>query len=120
MQVVSGRRRPHADTHSAAVLKANAPFINQAEVLVGSFVRIVDGDMDRDPRAAIAFITEAQSAAWIGVFRIEHETLGRVCTALREAASRWAAIEIGGSLTTRWPLPHAGRSRTTALGHGRA
>ena len=112
MAVIAGRRRPHADERSKAVIRANGPFINQAEVVVASFVRVIERGLDRDPRAGLAFLRDEQSAVPAGVLAVEPDAFARVCAALHDAAARWHALPVGESLSERWSLPNAVGPRT--------
>jgi hypothetical protein len=112
MTVVAGRRRSHASERSSAIIKANGVFIGQAEVLASSFVQIIRDGLDRDPRRAIRFVTEAQSACPAGVFTVDGGALARVCAELRAAAARWQSTKAGEVLVERWSLRGAARERS--------
>jgi hypothetical protein len=114
MAVVGGRRRPHADERSRAVIKVNGPCITQAEVVVGSFMRIIERGLDDNPQVAMAFLRDEQSAVPAGVLAVERDALVRVCAALRAAAVRWQALPVGASLTDSWTVPETVGLRSTA------
>jgi hypothetical protein len=131
MQHLSGRRKPHADERSRAVLRANGSHITQAEVLVGTLLAIVTRELDRVPQRALAILTEAQSGCVIGAYPLDAEGLRAVCAALRRMAACWQGVDLGHALTEVWdevgdvvykPMT-AGvrqRSRTRLPEHGRA
>jgi hypothetical protein len=114
MAVIAGRRRPHAEQRSKALIKANGPFISQAEVVAASFVRVIERGLERDPRAGLAFLHDEQSAVPAGVLAVGCDDFVRVCTALRNVAARWHGLPVGGSLTDSWMVPGQFALRPTA------
>jgi hypothetical protein len=112
MTVVAGRQRPHAAKRSAAIIRANGAFVGQAEVLAGSFVQIVRDELDRDLCVAVRVLTEAQSACPAGVLMVDDGALARVCVALRTAAARWQATQVGGVVVEHWIPRGAARERS--------
>ena len=107
MRVIAGRRKPHAEERSRAVLKANSERMTRAEVLVGVLMEIVRTGLDRHRDAALARLADAWSPAVPDPVQIGFSDVMRVCAALREAATQWAGVEASGSLTVTWSLPAA-------------
>jgi hypothetical protein len=114
MAVIAGRRRPHAEERSKAVIKANGPYISQAEAVAASFVRVIERRLDRDRRAGLAFLQDEQSAVRAGVLAVGRDAFVRVCAALRDAAARWRDLPIGGSFMDSWTVPGPVGLRTAA------
>jgi hypothetical protein len=125
MTVVVGRRQPHASERSSAIIKANAIFIGQAEVLVSIFIQIIREGLDRDPRSALRLVIEAQSACPAGILSPDVDDLTRICASLRTTAARWQSVSIDQTLVEQWGKPHYNlghfeHSPRTAVGHLRA
>lgn len=104
MVVLSGRRRPHAEERSQAVMRENARHVTQAEVLVGTLMGIVEQRLDTDPAAARAHLTQSWYADEEGSSLLQHTDIGRVCAALRDAEARWRETDIGQGLPVTWNL----------------
>jgi hypothetical protein len=107
MRVVSGRRRPHAEEHSRAVLRSAGQRLTEAENLV----RLV-GDAVIGDRAAPVEVARRIDRSWRprgpSRPRCSFETAQRMGAALRARRAQWAALAPGDALRLRWPL-RAGR-----------
>jgi hypothetical protein len=107
IQVVSGRRPPHAAARSRAVIREAGQHGTEAEVLVGLLVRIVHEGLDETGPAARAILSTAWRPDKPSRGPLTAEETRRVCAALREIERRWQALAVGESLTVT--CPHAER-----------
>lgn len=127
MQHLAGRRKPHADERSRAVMRANGGRITQAEVLVGALLHaIVLHALDREPQRALSVLAQAQSACAVGAYPLTADRLRAVCAELRTTAERWQHVGLEGALAVTWqaaPFARGPRSTTphrAPCGAGRA
>jgi hypothetical protein len=104
MTVLSGRRPPHAEERSRALIRANGDELTRAEVLAGAFLQLAQEGLDVSEPVALARIARAWSSAGREPFTLDHATIVRVCAALRAAAQLWREVPVGGSLTLPWKL----------------
>ncbi len=104
MKVVSGRRRPHADARSQAVIREAGQYGTEAEVLVGVLLRIMHRGLETNWPAARAMLSQEWKPKKPSRGPLEAEEVQRVCAALREAEQRWQALAVGESLTVCWSL----------------
>jgi len=94
--VLAGRRRPHAARRAREVVKAHHDELNQAEMLVGAICRLVHERREGDARLL---------AQMTGRWRpppAAAERIPAVGPRLREAARRWDAVPVGGTLALEW------------------
>lgn len=102
MEVLGGRRKPHASECALAVAKSNAASLSEAEVVVAAFEAIVAGNLDRQWPRAEGCLKERLSAR-----PFTHlpgpDDIAAVCTAWRELQARWDRTAIGGCICLRWP-----------------
>ncbi|WP_203705408.1 hypothetical protein [Asanoa iriomotensis] len=93
----SGRRPPHSADRSAALIREYRDRIQHAELL-GGFVEAVA----MQPRADLAKLI----AQWFAT-RPENapppDAVRAAVTALHDAAERWRAVPVGGTLSLDWP-----------------
>ena len=108
MQHLAGRRRPHAEEHSRALLRANSSYITHAEVVVGALLAIVERTLDRDPQRGLSVLAAAQSVCVVGAYPLDAAGLRNVCAELCAMTDRWQEVSIGGTLAVTWPTA-AGR-----------
>ena len=102
MTVLSGRRPPHAEERSRALIRANGDALHQSELLAGAFHHLAQHGLDANPQAARASIARC----WLqgDVPAPDAAAISRVCDSLREAAQLWQGVPEGGGLTLRWKL----------------
>jgi hypothetical protein len=103
--VLSGRQRPHAARRAREIVKAHHDELNQAEMVVAAVCRLAHAGREGDARA-LARLTgrwrpSGASAA----------TVPAVAAQLREAAGRWDAVPVGGTLALEWDAPVRRRAR---------
>jgi len=98
-KVVAGRRPPHFDARSRAVVEAAGDRLSQAEMLTRFVCDLTLDGADRD----VARLRKAAGPRWW------HETtperLAATCAALRETSARWRDLPAGEALTVVWRLP---------------
>lgn len=91
--VVAGRRPPHADRRAREILQASTEELNQAEVLTRAVC-----DLAVVGRADPAALRAATGARWWTPAAGDRAALQRSFARLADAAERWAALRVGGSL----------------------
>src|SRR5690606_30145241 len=104
MTVLSGRRRPHASERSDAIIRANGDTINQAEMLVGALLTVMEDGLDRDPDAALSVLRRWQSTSREPI-AVDRDTLDRMLSEVRALIQAWRAVETGQSMSLRWDVP---------------
>lgn len=109
MAVLSGRRKPHADERSRALMKNHADRLNEAETLVGAFEHIVDNDLDRKPGDAERLIRKHVAGFRNGLVLPDRNGLLAISAAWRDMLARWGALPIGQALELPWCLPRQNR-----------
>ena len=95
MRVLSGRQRPHADTRSKDLIKANEPYLNEAEVFVGVFQR----DLLDQTKAYRKFVGRRRKKDGT---EIDSDILERVWSALVDIRKQWESLPNGESITLEW------------------
>ena len=118
IQVVSGRRPPHAAARSQAIIRAAGQHGTEAEVFVATLLSIVHQGLDADSPAARALLSRTWRPDKPSRGPLEPDEVRRVCAALREIEQRWQSLAVGESLTVSWPRlerrPGGVRRRTRA------
>lgn len=104
MIVLEGRQKPHATPRSEALIKANHPQLIEAEVLVSSFMHIIDEKISPDSNAAEKHLARRWKPRNPDAVKIGKAELHRVCGALLAMQRRWNRLEIGGTFAVQWPL----------------
>jgi hypothetical protein len=102
MEFLEGRQRPHADTRSAALLKANALALSEAERWVAAFETIVGRGLESRPQLCAKILAEATAAFRKPARQGSHQDVVAVCSAWRTMQSRWETLGPGESLETEW------------------
>ncbi len=102
MQVVSGRRPPHAEERSKAIIKAEYRQLAAAELYVSVIQSVAREGKERD----LAYVNTCLDEVW-RPFRwprpaVTREGVLRVCEALRETEKEWRELPVGGSVTLSW------------------
>jgi hypothetical protein len=102
VEVVSGRRPPHAAERSKAVIKAGYRQLATAELYVSVFQAVAREGKERD----LAYVNARLDDVW-RPFRwprkaVTREGVLRVCEAMREAEKEWRELPVGGSVTVSW------------------
>jgi hypothetical protein len=103
MIVLEVRQRPHATDRSAALIKANHPYLIEAEVLVSSFMRIIDEKISADSGAAEKRLAKRWMPPNPDAREIKKSELVRVCTALLSMQRWWHRLAIGDTFVVVWP-----------------
>jgi hypothetical protein len=102
MEVVSGRRPPHAGERSKAIIKAEYRQLATAELYVSVIQAVAREGKERD----WAFVNASLDEVW-RPFRwprkaVTREGVLRVCESLREAEKQWRELPVGESVTVSW------------------
>lgn len=113
MKVLLGRLPLHAADRSRAVIKEEEQQGVEAEVLVGTLLKIMHDGLENDWHAAQRVLKEEWRPSKPERDPPSAEEVRRICTELREAERQWQALEAGQSLTYRWLLDR-GASRRDA------
>lgn len=111
MQIINGRRKPHATDRARTVAKANDERASEAERLVACFEKIIEGELDKVPERAEAELREATAAFRRGAPPISRSDIAKLCTAWRLMQTRWNQLPIGQSIRVEW---RGARSRRNA------
>ncbi|HEY3683966.1 MAG TPA: hypothetical protein VGL93_13035, partial [Streptosporangiaceae bacterium] len=113
MEVVAGRRRPHAAERSRAVIRANAERIGNAEALASTVHEaFADG-------LGAGAATRRLARHWASIHTdpcpYGAADMTRACALLTDLSVRWKAVAPGGILTLDWDLPveHPATARRT-------
>jgi hypothetical protein len=112
IQVMSGRRPPHAASRSKSVIREAGQHGTEAEVLVGALLGIMHEDLDENWPAARSVLARAWIPDKPSRGPLDAEEVRRVCAALREAQHRWQALAVGQSITVSWPVDRRNRKTT--------
>jgi hypothetical protein len=102
MQVVSGRRPPHAAERSRAVIKAAGQQLTAAEIYVSVMQRAAREGNEQDWAGVCSHLDEAWRPFRGPRKAVSREEVLRVCRALREAERHWQGLAVGESLTVSW------------------
>ena len=102
MQVVSGRRPPHAAERSKAVIKAAGQQLTAAEIYVSVMLRVAREGREGDWPGVCSLLDEAWRPFRGPRKAVSHEGVSRACRALREAEREWQELPVGQSLTVSW------------------
>src|SRR3712207_1186218 len=92
MQVVSGRRPPHAEARSEAVVKAEYLQLAAAELYVSVIQSVAREGVERDWAGVNARLDEVWRPFRGPRKAVTREGVLRVCEALREAERRWREL----------------------------
>jgi hypothetical protein len=112
IKVVCGRQPPHAADRSRAIIREAGQYGTEAEVLVGSLLRVMHAGLEAHWPAAGALLAREWRPSKPSRSPLGAEEVKRVCTALREAERRWQALAVGESITVVWSAgPATPRSR---------
>lgn len=112
IKVLSGRQPPHAADRSRAIICEAGPYGTEAEVLVGSLLRVMHEGLENNWRVAGALLAREWRPGKNPRGPLAHEEVKRVCTALREAKVRWQALAVGESVTVSWSMCRKASSRS--------
>jgi hypothetical protein len=111
MQWREGRRRPHAGERSRALIRANPHAGTEAEVLVYTFMRILEQGLDRRPHLADRLLREVDRPGRREPWSLPADEVARICASLRRLQSRWDRLPVGDGLTVAWPACGRGRRK---------
>lgn len=110
VQVVSGRRPPHAAERSQAVIKAAGLQLAAAELYVSVIQSVAREGAERDWPRVCAYLDEVWRPFRAPRRPVTHDGVLRACAALREAERRWQELPVGGSIKVSWSAPRKGRA----------
>ena len=102
MQVVSGRRPPHAEARSKALVKSEYRQLAAAELYVSVIQALAREGKERDWAGVNASLDEVWRPFRWPRPAVTREGVLRVCEALREAEREWRELPPGGSITVTW------------------
>ena len=103
MRVVSGRRPPHADERSEAIIKAEYRQLAAAELYVSVIQGVAREGKERDWALVCSRLDEVWRP-FRGLRRaVTRGGVVRVCEALREAERGWRQLPVGGTVNVSWP-----------------
>lgn len=111
VQVVSGRRPPHAAERSAALIKEAGRQLTAAELYVGVVREVAREGKEHDWPGVCARLDEVWRPFREARKAVSREAVLRACRALREAESRWRELPVGGSVTVEWRARPDGGAR---------
>jgi hypothetical protein len=114
IQVMAGRRPPHAAERSQSIIREAGQQGTEAEVLVSVLLRIMHEGLETHWPAARALLSREWKPNKPSRGPVGAEEAQRVCAALREAQQRWQALAVGESLTVSWPLERRARGSSRA------
>lgn len=110
-EVVSGRRPPHAEERSAALIKAAYRELAASEIYVSVLQGVARERKEDDFGEVRARLEEAWRPFRWPRPAVNAEEALRACRALREAEERWLALPVGECLAVTWAPGRAGRKR---------
>lgn len=114
MTVVSGRQSPRAEERSRSVIRdaGQRQRGTEAEVLVGTLLRIAEGQLDASWPVAREVLRDMWTPASPSRGALTADKVRRICDGLREAERQWHALPVGGSMRVSWPPtpPRRGRA----------
>jgi len=102
MSYLDGKRKPHAEERSKAILKANERPLAEIEVIIRLFREGID-KAGASPAAVVHRELVARQAATAQKLMIFSEAeVGKVVTAWLEARAAWQKQPVGGALSLIW------------------
>jgi hypothetical protein len=110
-RVIRGRQAPHAAERGRAIVEAAGDRITQAEILTRAVCDVARGELP----PGHAELRRAIGDRW-WTEGLTVDALDRCRTRLHAAATDWAALPAGGTLTGRWR--HPTNRRLAARRHG--
>lgn len=102
MEVVSGRRPPHAGERSKAIIKAEHHQLAAAELYVSVIQAVAREGRERDWAYVNARLDDVWRPFRVPRRSVTREGVLRVCESLREAEEGWRELPVGGSVTVSW------------------
>jgi hypothetical protein len=103
MSYVSGRRKPKAAERSSTLLKANAPQLNEAEVVV----RIFNDTIEQGHRETSPVLRERLRQRWAPPGHRPREfspaEISAVFAAYEEMRLAWKNLPVGNTFDVLWP-----------------
>ena len=111
MAVVSGRQSPRADERSRAVIRDAGQRGTEAEVLVGTLLRIAEGQLDASWPVAREMLRGMWTPATAPRAPLTADDVRHICDALREMERQWHALPVGRSMCLAWPATTRRRGR---------
>lgn len=103
MEVLSGRKSPHAVKRSRSVIRDREQQGTGAEVLVDAFLKVTHDGLENDEAAARVILNREWVPDKPERGSPNAEEVRHICIALREAEQQWQALEPGQSMTVLWP-----------------
>lgn len=111
MSIVDGRQGPHAATHSKELRKSNRENVIEAEVLVGSFIELIEKAIAPNSVAAQARLAQRWMPQHPDARPLTSADIERVCAALVAARDRFQKLALGMSFEVEWPPPRKRKRR---------
>ena len=105
MEVVDGRQRPKANQRSAALLKANARSLSEAEAVVGVFQTVLHGAV-ANPHAQLGDLLARSGAA------LDAAAVQRTWQELVAFRERWEGLAVGATIELDWPARGSRKARS--------
>ena len=103
MNYIGGRRRPHAGERSVSLLKANAPQLNEAEVVVRIFNDTIEQGHSQTSRVLRERLKQRWNAAGQHPREFSPEEIAAVFADYGSMRLRWANLPVSGRLDLSWP-----------------
>jgi hypothetical protein len=111
MTVVSGRQSARAAERSRSVIRDAGQRGTEAEVLVGTMLRIAEAHLDATWPVAREILRDMWAPAGPSHTPLTADEVRRICDALRDAGRRWHALPVGESMQVTWPALRRWRGR---------
>jgi len=108
MQILAGRRKPHAAERAKAVRAQAGQQGIQAEVLVGVMLKIAENGLRIE--MAQRMLEESWKPLKSAREEVSEEEITSVCRRLQEAEKQWLALPVGGGIKVDW-VSQASRKR---------
>jgi len=102
MTYLDGRRKPHADERSKAILKTNAGPLSEIEVVVRLFREGMAKDLPSPAPAIHRELAARQAATAQKLMSFSVADVGRTVTAWLDVLAKWQNVPAGGALPLIW------------------
>lgn len=102
MDVLDGRRKPHAKTKSRTALKQGNQMGTQAEVMVDVFAKLAFASEPVSYNEAVRTLSERWAPAGAKPIAWNEELVSGICNELTDAARLWQALPEGESISFEW------------------
>lgn len=119
IQVVAGRRPPHAAERSKEVIKTAGVQLVAAELYLSVLQNVTRDGQEHDWALVCAHLDEVWRPFREPRPPVSADETLRVCRALRAAAEQWQALPVGQSITVAWPAQTQKRMKQGTRQRGR-